>query len=365
MDIRGFEFYAADGSPASGLTVQAWDAVLGIPVGSPIASTTTDSHGMWEFTDLTDTPKDVKVSLGGRYRWYKGLTRHSMSELLLGDGIKAPGILNNHLTNGGFEIWRGPTSGFADGAMTADGWCISTGTSDVLAIGRDFTNQDEGSEFCMAASASIGADGAYLFQKVEGIDQYEGTTVTVCARILCATANAVAITLSTNSGATYPVIAYHSGSGVYETLSITQDIPHGSTGLIVAVFFAATCGAYIDNMTMVPGKVPMLHEREDAATELAKCGRYRQTFGAGALGIGGVATAANQRIRQFVPFHQKMRGTPTSCVFSGSWTLTGTTNNPEIDSFTADGFIFSLKSDAAGSFHAESNTAVLLAEYIP
>lgn len=86
MDIRGYEFYKLSGLPISGAAVDVWDAVDGTPGGSPIASTTTTANGRWEFTGLTATPKDVRVTFSGAVEWYKGLGKVSITTLLVGTG---------------------------------------------------------------------------------------------------------------------------------------------------------------------------------------------------------------------------------------------------------------------------------------
>ena len=86
MDIRGYEFYKTSGLPVSGAAVDVWDAVDGTPGGSPLFSTTTTANGRWEFTSLTDTPKDVRVTFTGSIRWYKGLAKDTVTRFLVGTG---------------------------------------------------------------------------------------------------------------------------------------------------------------------------------------------------------------------------------------------------------------------------------------
>lgn len=83
MDLAGFEFYSVSGLPVVNAPVDVWDAVNGTPAGSPTASTTTDSNGKWAFTGLTGSLKDVRVTLSGRYHWYKGLSTWPGTQVVL------------------------------------------------------------------------------------------------------------------------------------------------------------------------------------------------------------------------------------------------------------------------------------------
>lgn len=85
MDIRNWEYFLDNGLPVVGATVKARDAVLTHPnTGSVLATTSTDSNGMWAFVGLTDLPKDVEVIWGASnqyHRWYKGMVKTGVSAL--------------------------------------------------------------------------------------------------------------------------------------------------------------------------------------------------------------------------------------------------------------------------------------------
>ena len=85
MDLRNWEFNTL-GSAVSGADVYVYDASLTHPnAGSILSSTTTNSDGMWAFTGLTNTAKDVRVVYQGKTKWYKGLTRHSVGVMFIDD----------------------------------------------------------------------------------------------------------------------------------------------------------------------------------------------------------------------------------------------------------------------------------------
>lgn len=85
MQLRNWEFFGPYDTPMVGATVQAYEATLTHPsLASPVASTVTDSNGMWAFASLSETAKDIKVTWGGLSlytRWYKGMTQHNVSLL--------------------------------------------------------------------------------------------------------------------------------------------------------------------------------------------------------------------------------------------------------------------------------------------
>jgi hypothetical protein len=117
VNIRGYEFNKVSGVGVSGASVDVWDAVDGTPAGSPLASTTTTSAGRWEFTGLTDTPKDVRVTFSGSIRWYKGLQKVSVTELestfLTIQSGGQLSLLGNMVVNASAVIQFGATPGGA------------------------------------------------------------------------------------------------------------------------------------------------------------------------------------------------------------------------------------------------------------
>lgn len=119
MNLRGFETYRSNGLPVTGATVEVYEANTVHPPGTTvITSGTTDSNGMWAFTGLSETPKDIKVTFGAsEVRWYKGLTRHSV------DGMLVNGILR---VNGTLTI---PTGAGAGKVLTSDANGVASWTT--------------------------------------------------------------------------------------------------------------------------------------------------------------------------------------------------------------------------------------------
>jgi hypothetical protein len=96
MDLRNWEYIAETSQPLVGATVLVRDATLTHPNGNTVlASTTTDSNGMWAVTGLADTAKDVEVIWGASsqyHRWYKGMTRHNLGKVVFTETITVNGL---------------------------------------------------------------------------------------------------------------------------------------------------------------------------------------------------------------------------------------------------------------------------------
>jgi len=194
----------------------------------------------------------------------------------------------NLLTNGGFEVWQrgnGPFTANASGVYGADRWSgVAIGT-DTLSVSRHTTagNLDIGSSACAAVTFTLGtgAGTSQLYQdfSFDGI-QLAGRTVTLSVRVKCSTPNAVRIALNGfDASSHYTYSGFHSGGGAYETLTVTATMSATLTRCQTAIFFAASCTAYIDNAMLVVGSVPADYAPLHAADELHRCQRYFELMG--------------------------------------------------------------------------------------
>lgn len=98
MELRNWEYFADGGSAVVGAAVKVREASLAHPNnGTVLATTSTDSNGMWSVTGLTNTAKDVEViwgALGQYHRWYKGMVRHGAAAVAWTETVTLSGGLN-------------------------------------------------------------------------------------------------------------------------------------------------------------------------------------------------------------------------------------------------------------------------------
>jgi hypothetical protein len=206
----------------------------------------------------------------------------------------------NLLTNGGFEIWQRGNGPFtAQGAFTADRWQIFLIGADTLSVSRDTTNMD-GSGACAACTYAVsGGTATMLYAQIKFAGDYSsmaGRTVSLSVRVRTSTANAARVQLLGDGGITTQSSAYHTGSGAYQTLSVTLAIPTASTYIQCAVNFTASCTAYIDNAMLVVGSQYADYVPLHPADDLARCLRYYEVvgFGTGAPCMNGSGVGTTQ-----------------------------------------------------------------------
>jgi hypothetical protein len=184
----------------------------------------------------------------------------------------------NLLTNPGLERWeRGAGPFTANGAFAADRWSLAVGISSTMSVSRDAVNQDVGSAYC-AAIAYTHVNVSHLWQLIEHYAQLRGRTVTFAVRVRTATANCVRPRIWDSVNA-FREGLYHTGSGAYETLTVTAPIAATATGVQVFVQMGVSANVYVDNAVLVvgataPAYVP-LHPTED----LHRCQRYYAMWG--------------------------------------------------------------------------------------
>jgi hypothetical protein len=201
----------------------------------------------------------------------------------------------NLLTNGGFEVWQRGVGPFTlNGAWTADRWALAVAGADTLSLSRDTANVDVASQYC-AVATYVRAVGATLISQPEGTSNdlaisLRGKTVTFSARVKTSTANAVRLRNGDGIGGPQNG-AYHSGSGTYETLTITYAVATNATALAPAFQFDQTCTAYIDNAMLVVGSVAADYAPLHPADDLARCLRYYESSADTVLGSGYAVSA--------------------------------------------------------------------------
>ena len=274
---------------------------------------------------------------------------------------------SNLLTNGGFEVvQRGAGPWTATNTYTADRWGILLSGTSTMSVTSDTTNYDAGSRRCLAVAFTLGSAPSDIIHRSEDYWQVRGKTVSFSMRVRSTLTEAVRLYLS--DGLTSVFSAYHSGSGLYETLTMTWDVLPGSSGLSSSVQFYKTGTYYLDNAMLVPGDQPQDYVPMQTADDLAQCQRYYETLavaGSGSLIVSGMATAATQNAYNSFPFKSTKAVTPTVTIV-GTWGV-GNSGQPATSNIDTQGLFLYIASSAAGTFYAYNNAAgnTMLAEGNP
>jgi hypothetical protein len=237
----------------------------------------------------------------------------------------------NLLINGGFDVWQRGTPFGATGLYTADRWIMQTVGTDALSVQRDTANRDIGSVACALLSFSLGtgAGQSGIYQQLKTSEhQIAGKTISASMRVKTTLANAIKFQLSSDgTGATNSVSAFHTGNGVYQTLTATMNIPVDATIVQIQVLLSAgtTQAFYVDNTMLVIGSVPADYYPLTPADDLARCQRYYQKILASgtATFLAGNATAAGQ-VFPWVTAIIPMGGVPVVTKI-GAWVFTNST----------------------------------------
>jgi hypothetical protein len=165
----------------------------------------------------------------------------------------------NLLTNGGFEVWQRGNGPFTT-AYTADRWGWKTSTANAVRIRT-----------------------------------YDGTTI--------------------GSG------TYHSGSGAYQTLTLTTTFSAAPTVAWFGVEFDASCTAYLDNAMLVVGSQAADYAPLHPADDLARCLRYYETIGSPGMAdvrMDGYGTAA--MVASFCLPYKAVKAVTGTVTKVGTWT---------------------------------------------
>lgn len=134
--LTGFEYYLSTGAPVVGAAVDYWPAVVGTPGGASAGSTTTDGNGRWTFSPAAAGQYDVRVVLGARTRWYKGLSATSLQELYVNGALRLGAAASLVLAAGAtLDISAGgllvgfPFTKLGEATVVGGGTCGLTGLS--------------------------------------------------------------------------------------------------------------------------------------------------------------------------------------------------------------------------------------------
>jgi hypothetical protein len=153
--------------------------------------------------------------------------------------------------------------------------------TDTLNVSRDTTNVDTVSGACAACTFVLGtgAGQTVFYQSLRGVDALRvAGPVSISIRVRTTTANAVRLAYYDGTAWNYAAGPVHTGNGTYQTLSTTFTAAGGATSTSIAVSFAASCTAYIDNAMLVVGSQAADYAPLHPADDLARCLRYYERW---------------------------------------------------------------------------------------
>jgi hypothetical protein len=286
---RGLIVYAADGSTV--LLQVDGSGVLASAAGGPAGGIITNTPG-------------------------------SITNAMLGADVARDSLL----VNGSFDNWQRGVGPFtANGAYSADRWLIGLIGTDTLSVSRDTANADVSSQYCAACTFVLGtgAGGTSLVQQSN--DTYlslRGKTVTVSARVKTTVANGMR--LRCNDGGTTGVQRgnFHSGSGVYETISLTYAVSTNAVQFAINFEFDVSGTYYLDNAMLVVGSQAASYVPMHPADDLARCLRYYEVLGSGStagLSMGGYMSAGGTVYMPLV--YKAVKAVAPTVTKNGTWTV--------------------------------------------
>jgi hypothetical protein len=224
----------------------------------------------------------------------------------------------NLLTNGGFEIWqRGTVFTGPSASYTADRWGIAIGAGCSINVARDTANVEPGSTYNVGIAHTKGTGNSYLYQDIKFSDfaNLKGKTVTFSVRAKTTVAAALSVLIV--DGVSNSAASYHSGSGLYETLSVTYTVAATATYLGVWIYMGASGNYYADNAMLVVGAQPADYAPLHPADDLARCQRYYSKVGL-SLRYYAQNVAGQQVAETVVAFPAEMPVSPTTTLTPGA-----------------------------------------------
>lgn len=269
----------------------------------------------------------------------------------------------NLLTNGSFEIWQrgvGPFSG--PSVYCADRWITQVIGTDSLSVSRSGAGTvDVGSQYSAGCTFTLGtgAGGTALYQLNKLTDYaVAGKTLTVSVRVATAVAGAVRVRINSDgTGSPTNQSAFAAGLGGFETLTASITVPTNATNFVVALYFSASCNAYIDNAMLVVGSQPADYAPLHPADDLARCLRYYEVWGGKGQNwpqVMGYSGAGQSFGGQFT-YHAVKAVSPT-VTKNGTWGLSNC-GQPSLGASDVDGVFLQALAGVVGFAQFYSSAA--------
>lgn len=288
--------------------------------------------------------------------------------LTIFDPTQAPGIQpNNLLDNGGFEIWqRGTTfTNPASGAYTADRWATGKSAGITVNITKDTTTFDSGTASIKVDTTVAANNQMYLIENIETFADYRGKTVSFSARVKTSTASKIRLAMADGVAQTFS--SYHTGSGNFETLTMTFSVNASASTLSCYIGMIADTVTvntfWADGAMLVPGATPAPYAPLHSMTDLARCQRYYEIgayFDTKVIQHDTTGGGRN-RTRADIPFSVTKASAPTITTTLTGLTLvhlptTGSAESADTANWTISGGATVDKLTATGNRNSDQTT---------
>ncbi len=198
------------------------------------------------------------------------------------NGTVLVGVHANILDNGGFEIWQKGTSFVApaNNSMTADRWKFAkvSGSTSVVNVYQNVGNALTG-DYCSRINVTTGGavgERVYLYQTIEKASNYRNIVLSATISVKTTIASKICIQLYDNNGTSES--SYHTGSGNYETLTVSRTIYSAATVIYFRIGFVnqdvVTGDVYMDNAMFVIGDKSVNFIPSIPSDDWNRCMRY-------------------------------------------------------------------------------------------
>ena len=291
----------------------------------------------------------------------------------------------NRIINGAFDFWQRGTSSTAGGYATADRWVASIGGGTVTTSRQDFPagfiigSNNPRYYLRQNVSGQTGSNYAYINQRIEGVRNYAGQTITVlgwarrgsgagdmrvAAQQNFGTGGSPSATVGlSDQTVTLSPTAFEPFAVVMTLPSITGKTLGTNNNDFIEIMFGLSNGGSFGLQTIGvdlwgihiklgvhTADATALYKQPELGPELARCQRYFQSLSASWL---DTASAINQYSGGSIPMLSPMRTTPTLSALSGGVVNNVNTGIEGAIAMSASAIRYYIYSAAAGFFETQ------------